>query len=476
MSQNNDLAVAQKVLEDSKQEDLEQLEIVNLSLLPIPDYVQGTDEEKRLVRKIDLFLLPTIFLMYFLSYLDRINVGNAKVAGMMEDLNLSSYQYSIVLIVMIVFYVSMEIPTNIILSKTRPSIFLPTIMFLWGLTTCLASLVKTYHQLVACRVVVGIFEAGFAPGVLLIFSSWYRRSEQSMRFGIYISAPVLSGAFGGILAGAITSSMDGRNGIAGWRWLFIVEGATSCGFALVAFFTLLDFPSKSRYMSQRESDLAISRLQFEAMVSHVTDNTELTHKQALKMSLLSWRTWLFVVGYGILNTTSSQSYFYPTLVQSLGYTGKMVQYMTVPIYAVAFVCNLATSYVGDRQLHNRRGELIAGCMAVVCLTGVVTLAVYNAKARYVMLVFMCAAVWAGTAACLAYASSSFGYMDREARGISLAAVNGLGTGATIGGSFLFPAEDSPKYIMGFSVVVATSFVGIFVFLALGYFIRKHPGK
>jgi MFS family permease len=114
-----------------------------------------------------------------------------------------------------------EIPSNLILSKTKPSIFLPVIMSLWGIATCCMAKVQTSGQLIACRVIVGILEAGFAPGILLIISSWYRPNEQSTRFAIYISAAVLSGAFGGILAGAITEGMEGVQGLRGWRWLFV---------------------------------------------------------------------------------------------------------------------------------------------------------------------------------------------------------------------------------------------------------------
>ncbi|KAK9475592.1 major facilitator superfamily domain-containing protein [Lipomyces japonicus] len=463
-------------LDVSKEEKWEQIEQIDLSFLPIPDYTPGTDEEKRLVRKIDLYLLPTIFMMYLLSYLDRTNIGNAKTAGMEVDLDLSSTQYSTVLVVMIVFYVSMEIPTNMILSKSRPSIFLPAIMILWGTVTASMSQVKTYHQMVACRALVGIFEAGFAPGVLLMFSSWYRRSEQAMRFGIYISAPVLSGAFGGLFAGAITGHLDGVRGMAGWRWLFLIEGVGTVGIAFMAFFTLLDFPSKSRYMSDRERDLALTRLKYESLLNSNTDHTDMTHSKALKKALINWRTWLFTLGYAIINTTSSQSYFYPTLVKSLGYSGTKIQYMTVPIYAVAFVFNISTSYFGDRHIQNHRGHFISCCMVIVCLTGILTTTVYNNTARYIFLIFMCAAVWCATSSCLAFASSSFGYLEREARGISLATMNGLGTASTIAGSFLFPAKDSPKYIMGFSVVSATSFLGIAIFLLLAFLIKRYPGN
>lgn len=125
-----------------------------------------------------------------------------------------------------VTYVVFEVPSNLILAKTRPSIFLATIMTLWGVVTCCMAKVETYGQLVALRVIVGVLEAGFAPGVLLILSSWYKKAEQSKRFGVYISAAVLSGAFGGLIAGAITDNLEGRYGIRGWRWLYACSRPT----------------------------------------------------------------------------------------------------------------------------------------------------------------------------------------------------------------------------------------------------------
>lgn len=96
-------------------------------------------------------------------------------------------------------------------------------MFLWGCVTIAMAWVPNYKALIGLRVIVGILEAGFAPGVLLMLSSWYKPAEQSKRFGVYISAAILSGAFGGLIAGAITSNLDGLHGVAGWRWLFIVS-------------------------------------------------------------------------------------------------------------------------------------------------------------------------------------------------------------------------------------------------------------
>lgn len=183
-----------------------------------------------------------------------------------------------------------------LLARMKPSIFLPTIMFLWGGVTVAMGWMPNYQTLVGLRVVIGILEAGFAPGVLLVLSSWYKPNEQSKRFGVYISAAILSGAFGGLIAGAIDSNLDGAHGIAGWRWLFIVEGAACAGWSVVSFFLLLDFPANSMRLSERERELAVKRLQY-ASQTQTTEEEKLGHGEAMKKSFTNWRTWLFVVGY-----------------------------------------------------------------------------------------------------------------------------------------------------------------------------------
>jgi MFS family permease len=162
--------------------------------------------------------------------------------------------------------------------------------------TCLMALIKDFHHLVVLRVFVGIIEAGFAPGVLLIFSSWYKRKEQSRRFAVFMSAAILSGAFGGLLAGAITSGLEGAHGIRGWRWLFIVEGAATVGFAGIAVFILLDFPSNSKGLSERERAIAIARLQ-EDNVTVRTAEEKVGVLRSFVLAVKDWRTIGFVFGY-----------------------------------------------------------------------------------------------------------------------------------------------------------------------------------
>ncbi|KXJ89538.1 major facilitator superfamily domain-containing protein [Microdochium bolleyi] len=437
-------------------------------------YVPNTEEEKRLVRKIDLYLLPCIWIMYLMSYLDRTNIGNAKIAGMERDLELTSDKYSIALVVFFIGYVLFEVPSNMILARTRPSRFLPAIMFIWGLVTLGMAWVPDYKALIGFRVAMGVLEAGFAPGVILVISSWYKKSEQSKRFAVYISAAILSGAFGGLLAGAITSSLDGAHGLAGWRWLFVVEGVATAGVSIIAAFVLLDFPATTSKFSPRERELAMQRLLADNVQNDSAEGGDKpSHLAALKMAILNWRVWLFVVGYMAIVGSSTLSYFYPTLVNGLGYTAHVAQYMTVPIYAAAFVVTLVTGVTMDRFPQNR-GLVLGAWLAAAMVCSVAICAVYDFTARYVLLVLMASALWAANGLAISYGSSTFGHLQPETRAIALAFINAMGNLAQIYGSYLFPSKDAPKYLMGFGVISGLCLTGLLSYVAIHFVLR--PGS
>ncbi|KAJ5120252.1 hypothetical protein N7448_010921 [Penicillium atrosanguineum] len=463
-------------LEDNTKNDISSKEIEHASIQETLTFTP--EEEQALVRKIDLTLLPTIWIMYLLSYLDRTkyaasSIGNAKISGMEIDLKLNSNDYSIALVVFFVGYVAFEVPSNLILGRTRPSLFLPGIMVIWGLLTCLMAVIKDFKHLIVLRVIIGCVEAGFAPGVLLVLSSWYKRTEQSKRFGVYISAAILSGAFGGLLAAVIVDKLEGAYGIRGWRWLFIVEGAATIGVALISLFILPDFPATSRRLSERERHIAVARLVTENVTAVTNDSEHLSNWEAVKVSVRDWRTWAFVVGYMVIVGSSTLTYFYPTLIKGLfgDASTEKINYLTIPIYGVAFVCTAITAYISDK-VPSWRGLIIAAWLAFSLACSIIVCAVYNYTARYVLLVLMATGLWATNGGTLAYASSAFAGLHRQARGVSLALVNALGNLAQIYGSYLFPDSDTPKYIMGFSVISAMLALGVIVFLLLHIWFRR----
>lgn len=159
------------------------------------------------------------------------------------------------------------------------------------------AVVKNYKHLVVLRIFVGVFEAGFAPAMLLLMSSWYRREEQSKRFGIYISAAILSGAFGGLLAGAITGGLDGAAGYEGWRWLFIVEGAATIVVAILSHFILVDFPANTARFSERERAIAVGRLAQGGVTARIEGAERMSKGQSFILAIKDWRTIGFILGY-----------------------------------------------------------------------------------------------------------------------------------------------------------------------------------
>ncbi|KAL0259373.1 hypothetical protein SLS55_005109 [Diplodia seriata] len=161
------------------------------------------EAEKKLLRKLDWHILPIVAPLYVFSFLDRINIGNGRLYGLEEDLNLSSMQFSIALSVFFVTYVIVEIPSNLIIKRVGASRWIPFITFTWGVIATCTGLAQKFQDLVALRLLLGLFEGGFVPGIQLYLTSFYTKKEMAMRVALFMISPYIAGAFGGLLAYAI---------------------------------------------------------------------------------------------------------------------------------------------------------------------------------------------------------------------------------------------------------------------------------
>lgn len=446
------------------------------------------EEEKRLLRKVDMRLVPSVFIMYLFSYLDRSNVGNAYTVsnakdnlirstdrtfsqgGMQKDLNMSSNAYSVVLLVFFISYVLFEPISNAILTRVRPSIYLPTLMFLWGILSCCFAAAKTWQTIAGLRFLLGVLESSFAPGVLFMLSAWYKRCELGRRYSLYYTAVAISGIFGGLIAGGLIDKLDGARGIAGWRWLFIVEGAGTCVVSLASLFLLPDFPTSTRWLTPDERTLASRRLTLDS-VGDTQSGTRVGHKEAARMAVTDWRTWAFVLTYMCTTGAQTIQYFIPQLVKSMGYTGFHIQYMTAPIYACALVAILAFGFSSDRFNERPYHLASASALAIVCFACLI--GVLNNTGRYVLLCFGVAGVYAACPLVSVYVSNSIPHPS-EKRAIAQAIVNALGNSASIYGSFLFPANAADHNRMGFAVTMVFMVLAFAMAFVLRYFTAKYP--
>ena len=160
-------------------------------------------DPQRVLRKLDLHLIPVLATLYLLSFLDRGNIGNAKIEGLVEDLDMTEPQYNWCLTVFFFTYCVFEVPSNLMLKRLRPSVWLPTIMVAWGVVMTLMGVVQGYHGLLVARLCLGIAEAGLYPGVAYYITMWYVREEGQLRQAMFFSAASVAGAFSGLLAYAI---------------------------------------------------------------------------------------------------------------------------------------------------------------------------------------------------------------------------------------------------------------------------------
>lgn len=218
--------------------------------------------EKKLIAKIDFRVMPVLCVLYLLAFLDRVNISNARSFGLEKDLGMNpkSLQFSTAVVIFFVPYVLLEIPSNILLKRFKPSVWLSGCMFMFGLMTIVQGLVRNYSGLLTVRFFLGVFETGMFPGCFYLIGMWYRRAEAQKRYSFFFSSTTLAGAFGGLLAAAI-AKMDGLQGYSGWRWIFILEGALTCVISLALFFVMSDFPEDAKWLRDNERAYVKARLE-----------------------------------------------------------------------------------------------------------------------------------------------------------------------------------------------------------------------
>ncbi|UZJ56306.1 hypothetical protein CBS101457_005626 [Exobasidium rhododendri] len=379
-------------------------------------------EERHLLRKIDWLLLPILTILYLLSFLDRSNIGNAKIEGLVTDIGIKDY--SSLLTVFFVAYVVAEVPANLILKITSPTIWLPTLSILWGIVTVTMGLVHDQSGIYAARFFLGIVEAGLFPGVVYTFSVYYKRKERSTRVSFFFSAAAAAGAFGGILAYGL-GRIDG-GGKPGWAWIFIVEGLLTIVIAIGAFFLIPTWPSKTKFLTTREKAILEHRLQEDSDAFEEQGFQWSEVARAFKSPEVYGYCALF---HGFAFPLYTLSLFLPTIIQGLGYKSWEAQLLTTPPYVFTFIVVMTVAWLSNK--YQVRAPFIIGSAFVAILGYIVLLTSPTTGGKYVA-VFLCTAgIYSGNALLLAWPSENL--MGHTYRATGLAMVIMIGDcGAIIG--------------------------------------------
>ncbi|KAI0774142.1 MFS general substrate transporter [Fomes fomentarius] len=320
---------------------------------------------RRILWKLDIHVLPPLAFLWLANFIDRANIGNARIAGLERDLHLHGTEFNTALAIFYVSYIIVEVPSNWVLKKFKPSRWLPFLVILWGTVTTLSGLVHNYSGLLAVRFFLGLCEGGLLPGIMLYLSTLYKPHELQQRVGIFYASASLSGAFGGLLATAIVK-MDGVGNVAGWKWIFILEGMATVLIALVSMIFLPADLQTAKFFSEEERAFALARLHRSFGVTTTAPLSEpaqrITNSDAdpEKSSegkvevhnaeqLVEPQVWMTAVSYmGIIISLYSFSLFLPTIVAGLGYSGGEAQLHTVPPYVPAVVLTVLVAIASDR--------------------------------------------------------------------------------------------------------------------------------
>lgn len=402
-------------------------------------------------------VLPILALLFLCSFLDRTNVGNAKILGLEDDLNITNHQYTHGLAIFYAFYIASEVPSNLVLKHLTPRIWLPLLTFLWGVVGMSLGFVRNYGDFLAVRALLGLTEGGLLPGMVLYLSSMYTRSELALRIGLFYTTASLSGAFGGLLARGLSAIPTTPTVDAGWRWIMIIEGLLTSVVGALAYFALPNSVATAGFLSAEERDLAQARL-------HKSHSTTLPHSagppepERFKWSevlrgISSPQLWLSGTAYfAILSGLYSFGLFLPSIVVQLGYTANTAQLMTVPPYAVAAVITVVVAYLSDRLRVRGVVMLFTIPIAIVGYAAIANVGESQNAVKYGMVFLMATGLYASVPPILVWISNnSAGHYKRATTtGAQLAIANCGGFVST----FIYTDDQKPVYFESHTIVMS----------------------
>ncbi|KAI3396071.1 hypothetical protein diail_488 [Diaporthe ilicicola] len=405
--------------------------------------------------KTDTRVLPILALLFLCSFLDRTNVGNAKIIGLEEDLGISNLQYNQGLAVFYATYIASELPSNLILKRLTPRVWLAALACAWGLVTMCLGFVRSFGSFVAVRAILGITEGGLLPGMVLYLSGLYTRGEMALRIGIFYTAASLSGAFGGLLARGL-SAIGPRGGLEGWRWIFIIEGLLTVVCGVIAYFLLASSLHTASFLTPEERAFAAKRLSGEAtMGERFNVNLEREERfrwSEVKRGVLNIQVWLTATAYfAILSGLYSFGLFLPTIINDMHITSNanQTQLWSVIPYAVATPVTVFIAFLSDRL--KLRGTIMLFTLPVAIAGYAVIANITSPQARFAMTCLMAIGMYSSVPCVLVWNSNnSAGHYKRATTSaLQLAVANAGGFVAT----FIYPSAEGPLYHKGHSVIL-----------------------
>ncbi|KAF2718325.1 MFS general substrate transporter [Polychaeton citri CBS 116435] len=404
--------------------------------------------DKRITRKFDKHIVPWLFGIWLLAFIDRSNIGNAKIDGLIEDLGLDGKKFNVALSVFYIPYIVVDVPSNWVVKYFKAGYYLPALLLSWGLVCMCTGFVKNYAGLLAARFFLGLAEGGLLGGMIIYLAMFYRRHQMMYRIGLFYCAAPLSGAFGGALATGL--AQISTPGYDGWPFIFFVEGAITIVYGLVCIWFMPHTPSDAKFLTDEERAAALKRMLLDSQGA--ASNDEVKHEtfdwRWVRMALANWNTVLLsLLFFLIITPIYSYSLFLPTINTGLGFSKTEAQGFSAPPNLCAAIVVLLTCWVSDKT--QRRGlYMLIGC-AVAIVGYIMLISTPNRWVQWAGTFFVACGIFPCSPLVMGWLSNNLAphYVRATGTGFQIMIANFSAFIAT----FTYLPADAPRYITGHAI-------------------------
>ncbi|KZT51833.1 MFS general substrate transporter [Calocera cornea HHB12733] len=425
--------------------------------------------EKKLVRKWDKILLPLLMIIYLLGYLDRTNMGNARLMGLTTDVlggDPTGQRYAWINSAFYFAYIIFQYPGTIFGKYFPQNIWLGLAATGWGVCCTLQATSFNFAGLFVARFGVGVFESMFSPNMSLYFTFFYTRKEIGKRLGIWFACASIAGAFGGLIAYGVQHI---KSSVQLWKLLFIIEGIPAVIFGLSSIYLLPDRPETTKYLTEEERALAIVRMNRGGQKE--VEGT--LNKAHVKAAFKDWKIYLYgAIYFGVNTAASALGAFLPTIIAQLGFTAAQAQLLTVPPYAAGAAILIATNFISDH--FQSRGIPMVFASLWGGIGYLLLLVSTSVGVRYFATFLITSSTYTVIGLSIAWFPYNMGSESKRAAGIPV--FQSIGQCGSICGSNIFPTADAPRYFKGFGLSCGFSFATALVAAAMTVFFRYENAR
>jgi D-galactonate transporter len=405
--------------------------------------------EASVYRKVTLRLMPYLFLCYILAYIDRVNVGFAKLQ-MQQDLGMTEAVYGLGAGIFFIGYFLFEIPANMALQRIGARRWIGPIMILWGVLSATTMWVESARSFYLLRFLLGMVESGFFPGVILYLTFWYTEKNRARMVALFMSAIPLSGVVAGPISGWIMARMSGVSSLRAWQWLFLLEGVPACVAGIVALFFLTDSPASASWLKTAERELLVRRLMEEKAAKALSRDTHHSPMEALR----SPKIWMFgLIYFGFVMGNYALGFWLPQVIgDTITRNPMTIGWLSVIPWGSGAVAMIVvgrhSDATGERRIHIAISGVVGAAAfaasAIPKISGVTGLATLTFATIGIMCAF--STFWALPTAILSGAAASAG----------IAWINSIGNLAGYVGPYLIGTIRDATHSMVIALLVLSA--------------------